>query len=183
MNQEFKNLPQFPEFQPASEVVPAEVSQAEETLRQLARLEPPIGAAERVHYRLQEAQNAPQRKSIWATWMPVRRMQYAGAAILAVAVGASSWGVYHARHSFGSQPANPTLHGTPSGGFGAAGAERHPGSLKPINVPPVHKKKPSPGRVKPDARAAQPTSDPVATPSNSAGSSSSSDAPVDEPKR
>jgi len=182
MNQNPANLPHFPVSQSATEFVPAEILQAEETLRQLARLEPPIGVADRVHYRLQRAQNAPPSKGFWASWMPLRRMQYAGAAILTIAVGVSSWGVYHAHRAVGPHSVNPQLQGTPPSSFGTAGAERHPGTLAPIKVPPVHKKKPSASRVKPAATATQLSNEPGTSRSSSGVSGSASDANVARPK-
>jgi hypothetical protein len=122
--------------------------QAEETLRLVATLPPPIGLEDRVHHRLETTQfdlleQSP--RSFWSLWMPVRRLQFAGAAALVLALAASSWSVYHTKNGAvviqpAPQTASPT---TPTGNFGSAGAERHPSTLTPIKVPPAPKKKPT----------------------------------------
>jgi hypothetical protein len=130
--------------------------EATETLRLLATLPPPEGFTDRVHRRVANAAKAPSRRGFWSLWMPMQRLQFAGAALLVLAVGGASWSVYrtnnHAPHASGAPGVAPQV--APSGGFGSAGAERHPSTLAPIKVPPVPKKKPS------ASRAAKPASKP-----------------------
>jgi hypothetical protein len=114
----------------------------EATLRLLASLAPPDGLSDRVHRRLAKAQAAPGHSSIWGLWMPVRRLQFAGAALLIGAIAVSSWTVLDNRHHKG--PVIQTLTPAPGpSGFTPSTAERHPSSLTPIKVPPAPKKKPS----------------------------------------
>jgi hypothetical protein len=129
------------------------------TLRLLAQLPPPDGLADRVHRRLQAA---PLPASFWSQWMPMRRLQFAGAAAVVLALGFSSWTIYenrqHATHApaAAQSPAPQSPAAQPTSGLTPAGAERHPASLKPIKVPPVPKKKPSAAK----SRAAKPTPNP-----------------------
>jgi hypothetical protein len=124
-------------------------SQAEETLRLLAELPPPAHLTDRVHRRLALEKAKPARRSFWSLWLPARRLQYAAAAILVVAVAGSTWSVYRGHPQTGMKPgahtqAAPVLPPAASaGGFGSAGAERVPPTLNPIKVPPAPKKKPS----------------------------------------
>jgi hypothetical protein len=130
--------------------------EAEETLRLVAQLSPPPDLTERVHARVQHRlAELPERGSLWSLWMPARRLQFAGVAVLAAAVGVSAWTVSHAHR--GNQSAAPAMNGagngTGSGTFGNADAKRVPPSLKPILVPDrasaAPKKKPTPSRLKP----------------------------------
>jgi hypothetical protein len=128
--------------------------EAIQTLRLVATLPPPEGLADRVHQRLTDAQTVDRRKpsrsnallSIWRLWMPMQRLQFAGAALLVVAIGASSWTVYQGKVQprQGSQSgAQPAAAPSPAG-FGTAKTERRPATLTPIKVPPpATKKKPS----------------------------------------
>jgi len=128
--------------------LPQTVHEAEETLRLLATLPPPTGLEDRVHYRIdaqiRTAEFAPSPRSIWSLWMPARRLQFAAAAVLVLALAGSTWRAYHTTSgAVAIQPApqtgSPT---TPTSNFGTAGAEGHPSTLTPIKVPPAPKKKP-----------------------------------------
>jgi hypothetical protein len=122
-----------------------------DTLRLLAELPPPDGLNDRVHRRLDarmDEELAP-RRGFWSLWMPVRRLQYAGVAVLVVALAGATWSVRHSRDGApGAQPLAPSA-AQPGHAFGSAGAEAHPASLKPILVPPAQgpKKKPSASRA------------------------------------
>jgi hypothetical protein len=128
---------------------------AEETLRRVAQLPPPAGLEERVHERLtaerSHAWHAEER-GVWRLWKPARRLQFAAAAVLAVAVAGSSWGVYHWRGSTkmpsGAQTVQPPPPAPQTGGFGTADVKRVPPTLAPIKVPPAPRKKPSAGVAK-----------------------------------
>jgi hypothetical protein len=145
---------------------------AEETLRLVAQLPPPADLTDRLHARIhariqQELAELPARRSfwpLWLRWMPARRLKFAGAAVLALAVGVSAWTVSHAhRGNQGTAPVvNGSANGTGPGAFGSADAKRVPPSLKPILVPekPGAKRKPTASKVKPVPRpAASQTSD------------------------
>jgi hypothetical protein len=120
-------------------------SEAEETLRLLARLPAPEGLNDRIHSRL-EMTTRPARRSflasIWSLWMPAQRLQFAGAALLVLAVAGSTWSVYHTSNRAGN--VTPVPPAGPSTSFGSAGAERVPQTLKPIKVPPPPTKKTGP---------------------------------------
>ena len=139
--------------------------EADETLRLLAGLPEPAGLTDRVHRRLASAQEAmPERRGFWSLWMPARRLQFAGAAVLALAVAGSMWSVYRSHpQTAGGQAAgahatpvaNPAGQGSSpaSGdGFHSAGAERVPPTLHPIKVPPAPKKKPAAAHAKPSPK-------------------------------
>lgn len=134
--------------------------EGEETLRLVAQLPPPADLTERVHHRL-EAQRRLENglsattRGFWSLWMPVQRLQYAGAALLVLAIAGSAWTVRHAGNGVASgssngqpavQPAQPMaqpLVPSASQGFGTASSEARPSNLNPIKVPPAPKKKPS----------------------------------------
>ncbi len=106
-------------------------TEAEDTLRLLAQLPPPEGLSGRVLHRLAVERAAAPRRSFWSLWLPMQRVQYAGAALLVVAVIGSTWSVYHVHPATGVTPS----HSAPSAGFGSAGAERRPATIAPIKVP------------------------------------------------
>jgi len=140
MNQNMHNpnsLPQNAQYESDHE--------ADETLRRVATLPPPAGLEDRVHRRLRSQQSTLPARSIWALWMPVRRLQYACAALLVLALAGSTWRLYHTKNdAVVIQPAPQTgSPATPGNSFGSAGAERHPSTLTPIKVPPAPKKKPT----------------------------------------
>jgi hypothetical protein len=117
----------------------------DETLRRVATLPPPVGLEDRVHHRLRSEQSTLPARSIWSLWMPARRLQFAGAAMLVLALAGSTWRLYHTKNgAVVIQPAPQTSSpATPGNSFGSAGAERHPSTLTPIKVPPAPKKKPA----------------------------------------
>jgi hypothetical protein len=130
------------------------VSEVEETLRLVAQLPPPADLIERVHYRLKDAQSVPESRGFWSLWMPVQRLQYAGAALLVLAIAVSAWTVRHVGsggpvkgpaplQSSGQPVAQPIQSAPQRSGFVPAGSETRPSNLKPIKVPPAPKKKPS----------------------------------------
>jgi hypothetical protein len=127
--------------------------QSFETLRLLVELPPPDGLKDRVHRRVNARMDARMgeelapRRGFWSLWMPVRRLQYAGVAVLVVALAGATWSVRHSRDGVPAQPLVPSA--VPAGhAFGSAGAEAHPASLKPIVVPPAApKKKPGAGKA------------------------------------
>ena len=137
--------------------------EGDETLRLVAQLPPPADLTERVHYRL-EAQrrsetglSAAPRRGFWSLWMPAQRLQYAGAALLVLAIAGSAWTVRHAGSggaagsTNGQSPvqpiAQPMVPSVSQGaGFGPASSEARPSNLNPIKVPPAPKKKPSASR-------------------------------------
>ena len=122
--------------------------EAEETLRQLAALPAPEELTDRVHARLHAAQASPARRGFWAYWLPAQRFQFAAAAALMLAVGGSTWAVYH-RHppaDAAKQTVQPAQAPT-SGSFTPAAGERVPPTLKPIKVPPAPHRKPGAGHV------------------------------------
>jgi len=167
MNQEFKKSSGSPASLPISGPI-----SPEDTLRLLATVEPPIGLADRVHRRLANARKKPAPRGIWQSLMPIRRLQYAGAAVLVLAIAGSMWEAYRPHNV----PARTILQGTStgiqgassvgpqnSGGFKSAGTERRPATLTPIHVPaskttPVQKKKPSASRLKPSVKPTPQTS-------------------------
>jgi len=132
----------------------------EETLRLVAQLPPPADLIERVHHRLEvqrrveTAGSAATRRRFWSLWMPAQRLQYAGAALLVLAIAGSAWTVRHAGSggvSNGQTPVRPMAQPlAPSAGqgagFGPASSEARPSNLNPIKVPPAPKKKPSASR-------------------------------------
>lgn len=130
--------------------------EAEETLRLVAQLPPPADLTERVHYRLEAqrrletAGSAATRRGFWSLWMPAQRLQYAGAALLVLAIAGSAWTVRHAGSggvSNGQPIARPVVPSVSQGaGFGPASSEARPSNLNPIKVPPAPKKKPSASR-------------------------------------
>ena len=144
--------------------------EAEETLRLLAKLPPPENLNDRVHARVRHQialeSMTPRRRGFWSLWSPGKRLQFAGAAVLAVAVASSMWTIHRAHetgtNSGAGQPVGPQVvapsqpdAGSDSG-FSGAKASRVPATLNPIKVPPAPKKKPSPkGAAKP--KTAQPS--------------------------
>jgi hypothetical protein len=138
-------------------------NQSFETLRLLAELPPPDGLKDRVHRRLDarmDEELAP-RRGFWSLWMPVRRLQYAGVAVLVVALAGATWSVRHSRDGApGAQPLAPAA-AQPGHAFGSAGAEARPATLKPIVVPPAGPKK-KPGAGKAAKRAAKAAPDAAA---------------------
>jgi hypothetical protein len=140
---------------------------AEETLRLVARLAPPEDLTARVHRRvrvhLAEESAAASRRGFWSLWSPVRRLQFAGAAVLAIAVGGGSWSVYQMRNA--AHPALvPAPLSAPTGnGFGTAGKVSVPPTLTPIQVPPPPKKKAGAASNK---RAAKPSAGKTVNPAS-----------------
>ena len=128
--------------------------EGEETLRLVAQLPPPADLTERVHHRLENARLTSPRRGFWSLWMPAQRLQYAGAALLVLAIAGSAWTVRHAGSggvSNGQSPVQPIAQPmAPSvsqgSGFGPASSEARPSNLNPIKVPPASKKKPSASR-------------------------------------
>jgi hypothetical protein len=144
-----------------SEGLRSEGHDAEETLRLVAAMPPPEGLTDRVHaqvghHLLGVARDSTERRGFWSLWMPVRRLQFAGAAVLVIAVAGSTWGVYHSKS--GAAVVRPGGATPATGGFGSAGAVRVPPTLAPIQVPPwvspaVHRK-PNAGRARAVRKAA-----------------------------
>ncbi len=138
--------------------------EVEETLRLVAQLPPPADLTERVHHRLEVQRrletglSAATRRGFWSLWMPAQRLQYAGAALLVLAIAGSAWTVRHAGSggaagsSNGQPPVQPIAQpmaqplvpsASQGAGFGPASSEARPSNLNPIKVPPAPKKKPS----------------------------------------
>ena len=128
----------------------------EETLRLVAQLPPPADLTERVHHRLEvqrrleTAGSGATRRGFWSLWMPAQRLQYAGAALLVLAIAGSAWTIRHAGSggvsgvSNGQPSVQPLVPAASQGsGFGPASSEARPSNLNPIKVPPAPKKKPS----------------------------------------
>ncbi len=139
----------YPENQSGHEV--------EETLRLVAQLPPPADLTERVHRRLDNARLTSPRRGFWSLWMPAQRLQYAGAALLVLAIAGSAWTVRHAGSggaagsTNGQSPVQPIAQpivpsASQGAGFGPASSEARPSNLNPIKVPPAPKKKPSASR-------------------------------------
>jgi hypothetical protein len=138
---------------PLNEAAERTSSEADHTLRLVAALPPPIELTDRVHRRLSDARASLPRRGFWALWMPAQRLQFAGAAVLAVVFAGSAWSVFHAKGDAPGQvpaaqntasPVSPASPISPTaGGFGTAGTERRPSTLTPIKAPPAPKKKPS----------------------------------------
>lgn len=159
----------------------------EETLRLVAQLPPPADLTERVHYRL-EAQRRLEtglpvatQRGFWSLWMPAQRLQYAGAALLVLAIAGSAWTVRHAGSggasgaSTGQPPVQPIARplvpsASQGAGFGPASSEARPSNLNPIKVPPAPKKKPSASRPltkrTPKPSTAQSTESDLKSPAN-----------------
>ena len=145
-------------------------SDAEETLRLLAKLPPPAELTERVHRRIAEAQAMSEsqmykRGGFWSLWLPAQRFQFAAAAVLAIAVAGSMWSVYHRHPGAGAAKQNPSpapQQSAPASAshFDNAGAVRVPPTLKPIPAPQISRKKPAASHAKskpsPKVLAAQP---------------------------
>ena len=142
MNQESNNLPLFPESEKNQTV--------DDTLRLVSNLPVPTGLTDRVHRRIAAVQREPERRPFWSLWQPVRRLQFAGAALIAIAVAGSTWGVYRSGHVAGGSAITPVIG--PTTRFGTGAAQGRPTTLVPIKVPakvqPAAKKKPSAGRAK-----------------------------------
>jgi hypothetical protein len=127
--------------------------EAEATLRLVAQQPPPAGLAERVHQRLghERAMRAdePERGGFWRLWLPVHRIQFAGAAAV---VGVLAISMLMVRHPQGKTPLaqTPGVTQTPiplptqTGAFGASAAQGHPKTLTPIPVPQTQAKKKKP---------------------------------------
>jgi hypothetical protein len=141
---------------PLNEVSERTSSEAEHTLRLVAALPPPVELTDRVHRRLSHGRASLPRRGFWALWMPAQRLQFAGAALLALVFAGSAWSVFHAKSGAPGRvpaaqktagpvgPASPVSPATPAaGGFSTAGTERRPSTLTPIKAPPAPKKKPS----------------------------------------
>jgi hypothetical protein len=131
-------------------------SSAEETLRRVAELPPPAGLEDRVHERLAAERSHgwhAEGRGVWRLWTPARRLQFAAAAMLSVAVAGSTWSVYHWRGAAGThggaQVAAPAVPAAPqTNGFGTADGKRVPPTLAPIKAPPAPHRKPSAGTPK-----------------------------------
>lgn len=140
-------------------------TEAEETLRLVAKLPAPDGLHDRVQRRLDTGQwqRAEARRTVWSLWMPTRKLQYAGMGVLAAALAVSVWSV-HRTHELsvrpantpgatvgGGQPAQAKPGAASAGGFSTAGKIAVPHTLTPIKVPPAPKKnpagKPSPKKI------------------------------------
>ena len=124
--------------------------EAEETLRLVAQLPPPANLTERLHRRIEDARAVSPRRGFWSLWMPAQRLQYAGAALLVLAIAGSAWTMRHtgpAKGPISSPPAVQPLVQPEGAGFGPASSEARPSNLKPIKVPPAPKKKPSASKV------------------------------------
>jgi hypothetical protein len=132
------------------------IAEAEETLRLVAQQPVPEGLEERVHARLGRARIAladePDRRGFWHLWLPARRVQFAGAAVLAGVIAVSMLSV---RHPSGKAPAVSSPVAVPSRPFGTAVAQGHPASLKPIPVPAVQGKKKKPSAARSAKRASK----------------------------
>jgi hypothetical protein len=141
-----EHLPVRPDFSSGE----APVNEGLETLRLLAEMPAPAGLEDRVHRRISAAHEARKQRSFWSLWKPAQRLQFAGAAVLMVVIGASSWTVFRGRvvtETPGQPaPASPAPV-SPAGGFAPAGAERRPSTVNPIKVPPAPKKKPGAGHA------------------------------------
>ncbi|WP_263359999.1 hypothetical protein [Acidicapsa ligni] len=135
------------------------LTEAEHTLRLLANLPPPEGLTDRIHHRLRFA---PEPRGMrFLNWrflgQPAMGLQFAGAALVLVALAGGSWSLYHrAGHvqavvpqtgNSVSAPVNAPASPVESSGFRNAGAVRVPPTLTPLHVPPVPKKKPSAGHA------------------------------------
>ncbi len=119
-------------------------SEPEETLRRLAGMPAPEGLEDRVHRRLRSVgpgqETGGRLAGLWSLWMPVRRMQFAGAAMLAIAVAGSAWTVYRdggTRSAWTGPAGTPATVPVevPAKGFGAAAGRTVPETLTPIPVP------------------------------------------------
>jgi len=151
---------------------PEPVTEAEVTLRLIAQQPAPEGLAERVHRRMEQhlAQqrlmlaSQTERKGFWHLWLPAHRMQFAGAAALAVVIAVSTLSVRHP-NPHAKTPQAPAPVPVQSGGFGSSfgtsAAQAYPTTLKPIPVPAQKKRKPSAGHA-----AKRPVQNPVASEAN-----------------
>jgi len=123
----------------------------EATLRLLAQVEPPRGLQDRIHSRIEKAAaetSGLRVRRFWGFWLPVRRLEFAGAAILALGLATSIWSIHRVRIG----PVTTYPPNGPSTPFGSAGASGHPRTLEPIKVPPFPRKKPSASKLKPESR-------------------------------
>lgn len=134
--------------------------EAEETLRLVAKIPAPEGLEERVQRRLdaEVLRSAERRHSVWSLWMPGRKLQFAGAAVLSAAVAGSAWSVYHGQRlaadaNAAAKQAVPAPAKSPAGsGFTPAGAVAVPHTLAPIHVAPAPKRKPTAASTKPSPK-------------------------------
>ncbi|HTJ31227.1 MAG TPA: hypothetical protein VL346_12040 [Acidobacteriaceae bacterium] len=129
------------------------LGEAESTLRLVAQQPAPADLAERVHQRLGRERlmfaEEPEDRGFWRLWLPIRRIQFAGAAAVAGVLAVSMLIV---RHPQGKAPATqtPGVAQTPipvpaqSGAFGTGAAQGHPRTLTPIPVPQAQAKKKKP---------------------------------------
>jgi hypothetical protein len=143
----------------------AALSEAEETLRLIARISAPEGLEERVQAGLRKAKSMastrarilhwPVALQVDNAWMQNLARTAAAAAIVAVVVG-GGW-----RVSSRFQPAQPSSavvlppHSAVQGGFSSAGAMRTPQTLNgPVIAPPAPAAKPQAAAiVKPTSKA------------------------------
>lgn len=132
--------------------------ETEETLRQVAKMPAPEGLEERVQRRLdtEMLRGEERRRSVWSLWMPGRKLQFAGAAVLAAAVAGSAWSVYHGPRTGGNaavkQAAPAPAKSAAESGFTPAGAVAVPHTLAPIHVAPAPKRKPGAAMTKPSPK-------------------------------
>lgn len=134
---------------------------ADETLRLVAKMRAPEGLEDRVQRRLdaEMLRGEERRHSVWSLWMPGRKLQFAGAGLLAVAVAISSWSVYHgqrtaanAGNAAAKQAAPAPAKSAAGSGFTPAGAVAVPHTLAPIHVAPAPKRKPGTASTKPSPK-------------------------------
>lgn len=130
----------------------------DETLRLMAKMPAPEGLEERVQRRVdaEMLRGEEQRHSVWSLWMPRRKLQFAGAAVLAAAVAGSAWSVYHGQRAAGNaavkQAAPAPAKSAAGNGFTPAGAVAVPHTLAPIHVAPAPKRKPGAVSTKPSPK-------------------------------
>jgi hypothetical protein len=159
-----------PDLPQQSNFDPDPAHQAEETLRLVARLDPPQDLNARVHARVRHQlaidTTTAGHRGFWYLWRPAQRLQFAAAAVLFIGIGASMWSAYrgHPQSTGNSIPTPPAVQiaapqTTPANTFGSAQASRRPATLNPIKVPPPAKKKPAASKAakpSPSTPATQP---------------------------
>jgi hypothetical protein len=129
----------------------------------VAKMPAPEGLEDRVQRRLdaEMLRRDEPRHSLWSLWLPGRKLQFAGAAVLAAAVAGSGWNLYHGRRmaantgngNAATKQVVPVPAKSPAGsGFSPAGAVGVPHTLAPIHVAPAPKRKPRAASAKPSPK-------------------------------
>lgn len=126
----------------SKETMPTAVSEAEKTLRMLAKLPAPAGLEDRMHAALR---TAPRRAVVleWPRQSARNWMRGAAAAAIVAVVAGGGWGIAAKFHPEAPAKVIAMPRVTAGEGFSTAGAMRTPQTLTPtITVKPADKMQP-----------------------------------------